>query len=45
MRDRVSAFCSQYPRLPVLLTSRFAGYDDAPLSARDFTTDRTQTPG
>lgn len=36
MTDRVVAFCGQYLSLPVLVTSRFAGYDDAPLPARGF---------
>lgn len=36
MRDRVLAFCSQYPKLSVLLTSRFAGYDEAPLPSGEF---------
>jgi predicted NACHT family NTPase len=31
MRGRVQAFCRLYPRTPVLVTSRFAGYEDAPL--------------
>lgn len=31
MLERVLAFCAQYPRLPVLITSRVAGYDEAPL--------------
>lgn len=31
MRDRLAAFCNAYPRVPMLLTSRIAGYDDAPL--------------
>lgn len=35
-RDRVLAFCSQYPRLPVVVTSRFAGYQDAPLPTGEF---------
>lgn len=32
MRDRMVGFCGQYPRVPVLVTSRFAGYDEAPLA-------------
>ncbi len=31
MRARVLAFSDQYPRMPVLVTSRVAGYDEAPL--------------
>jgi len=38
MRDRIAAFCSQYPRLPVLLTSRIAGYEEAPLREGEFET-------
>jgi energy-coupling factor transporter ATP-binding protein EcfA2 len=33
MRDRVLAFCRAYPRTPLLVTSRIAGYDEAPLAA------------
>ncbi|MGH8570000.1 MAG: NACHT domain-containing protein, partial [Gammaproteobacteria bacterium] len=33
MRDRVMAFCRAYPRTPLLVTSRIAGYDEAPLAA------------
>lgn len=36
MRDRVLAFCEQHPRLPVLVTSRSAGYDRAPLPESSF---------
>ena len=32
MRDRVLAFCRAYPRAPLLVTSRIAGYDEAPLA-------------
>lgn len=35
MRERVLAFCAQYPRLSVLITSRVAGYDEAPLPNED----------
>ncbi len=31
MRERVQAFCRGYPRIPALVTSRVAGYHDAPL--------------
>ncbi|MCP4655454.1 MAG: NACHT domain-containing protein, partial [bacterium] len=31
MRERVQAFCRLYPKVPALVTSRIAGYDDAPL--------------
>ncbi|MCP4655217.1 MAG: NACHT domain-containing protein [bacterium] len=31
MRERVQAFCRVHPRVPALVTSRIAGYDDAPL--------------
>ncbi len=31
MRERVQAFCHGYPQAPVLVTSRIAGYGDAPL--------------
>ncbi|MCP4654644.1 MAG: NACHT domain-containing protein, partial [bacterium] len=31
MRERVQALCRLYPRTPVLLTSRTAGYEDAPV--------------
>lgn len=31
MRDRVRAFCLNYPRVAALVTSRVAGYDEAPL--------------
>ncbi len=31
MRGRVQAFCRLYPRMPALVTSRSAGYEDAPL--------------
>jgi len=34
MRSRVSVFARQYPRVPMLVTSRIAGYDDAPLRQR-----------
>lgn len=34
MCDRVKAFCTAYPQVPVLVTSRIAGYDEAPLSGR-----------
>jgi len=33
MRDRVLAFCRSYSRTPLLVTSRIAGYDEAPLAA------------
>lgn len=33
MRDRVLAFCRAYPETPLLVTSRIAGYDEAPLTA------------
>jgi len=33
MRDRVMAFCRAYPRTPLLVTSRIAGYDEALLAA------------
>ncbi len=33
MRDRVLAFCRAYPETPLLVTSRIAGYDEAPLAA------------
>jgi predicted MPP superfamily phosphohydrolase len=32
MRDRVLAFCRAYPGTPLLVTSRIAGYDEAPLA-------------
>lgn len=35
-RDRVLAFCSLYPLLSLVVTSRFAGYEDAPLAANEF---------
>ena len=31
MRERVQAFCRGYPRVPALVTSRVAGYHEAPL--------------
>jgi hypothetical protein len=31
VRDRVAAFCAQYEATPVVVTSRIAGYEDAPL--------------
>jgi len=34
MRNVVTAFCAVYKKLPVLVTSRIAGYDDAPLQAQ-----------
>lgn len=34
LRDRVQAFCRAYPRVPALVTSRIAGYDDAPLAPK-----------
>jgi predicted MPP superfamily phosphohydrolase len=34
MRGRVQAFLVQYPRLAAVVTSRVAGYDDAPLPHR-----------
>ncbi len=33
MRERVQAFCRLYPNVPALVTSRIAGYNDAPLPA------------
>jgi hypothetical protein len=33
--DLVDAFCNQFPLCPVIVTSRFVGYDDAPLP-KDF---------
>ncbi len=35
MRVRVVAFCRLYERVPVLVTSRIAGYDQAPLQSSD----------
>lgn len=32
MRDRVQGFCQAYPGVSVLVTSRVAGYDDAPMT-------------
>ncbi len=31
LRERLQAFCRLYPRIPILLTSRVAGYQEAPL--------------
>ncbi len=31
LRERLQAFCRLYPNVPVLLTSRVAGYEEAPL--------------
>lgn len=31
MRDRIAGFCAGWPEVPVLATSRVAGYDEAPL--------------
>jgi predicted MPP superfamily phosphohydrolase len=42
MRDRVAAFLCQYPAAPAVLTSRVAGYDQAPLP-REFTAGESQT--
>jgi predicted MPP superfamily phosphohydrolase len=35
MRARVLAFCELFPRLPVLVTSRIAGYDEVPLPGEE----------
>lgn len=34
-RDRVQSFCSSFPRVPVLVSSRVAGYEDAPLDSNE----------
>ena len=36
IRDDVEAFCSRYPSVPVLVTSRFVGYEQAPLDDEAF---------
>lgn len=36
MRDLVAAFSAAHGRVPMLITSRIAGYDDAPLSGQMF---------
>jgi predicted phosphodiesterase len=36
LRDRVHGFATQYPRTPIVVTSRIIGYDEAPLDRRSF---------
>ena len=33
LRDWIHSFCAAYPQVPVIVTSRIVGYDDAPVDS------------